>query len=170
LSEPDAEFQADSAGLDGVIERDKRVAVLSPVAWRTPPRHWGAWKTVASNLTEGLVSRGWDVTLFATRDSITRARLHAVIVAILLEMGIDEPFVAAAFGDLAPTFDPGELESFLRHPERWPASTTGEHEQQSMRDAIRWAAHCDYVVEFPAFIGAVRARDLSRVAERAGRH
>lgn len=57
----------------------KRIAVLSPVAWRTPPRQYGAWETVASNITEGLVARGWDVTLFATRDSITRAHLHAVV-------------------------------------------------------------------------------------------
>lgn len=58
---------------------NKRVAVLSPVAWRTPPRQYGAWETVASNVTEGLVSRGWDVTLFASRDSVTRAHLHAVV-------------------------------------------------------------------------------------------
>lgn len=57
----------------------KRVAVLSPVAWRTPPRQYGAWETVASNITEGLVARGWDVTLFASRDSVTRAHLHAVV-------------------------------------------------------------------------------------------
>lgn len=57
----------------------KRVAILSPVAWRTPPRQYGAWETVAGNITEGLVARGWDVTLFATRDSITRAKLHAVV-------------------------------------------------------------------------------------------
>ncbi len=59
--------------------RGKRVAVLSPVAWRTPPRQYGAWETVAGNVAEGLVARGWDVTLFATGDSITRARLHAVV-------------------------------------------------------------------------------------------
>ncbi len=57
----------------------KRIAMLSPVAWRTPPRQYGAWETVASNITEGLVSRGWDVTLFATGDSVTHARLHSVI-------------------------------------------------------------------------------------------
>ncbi|MBA3975729.1 MAG: glycosyl transferase [Candidatus Solibacter sp.] len=57
----------------------KRIAVLSPIAWRTPPRQYGAWETVAGNITEGLVTRGWDVTLFATRDSVTRARLHAVV-------------------------------------------------------------------------------------------
>jgi glycosyltransferase involved in cell wall biosynthesis len=61
------------------LKRDKRIAVLSPVAWRTPPRQYGAWETVASNITEGLAARGWDVTLFATADSITRARLHAVV-------------------------------------------------------------------------------------------
>jgi glycosyltransferase involved in cell wall biosynthesis len=79
LSELDADLQADSAGPAGVVKDARRVAVLSPVAWRTPPRHYGAWETVASNITEGLVARGWDVTLFATRDSITRARLRAVI-------------------------------------------------------------------------------------------
>jgi glycosyltransferase involved in cell wall biosynthesis len=59
--------------------RNKRVAVLAPVAWRTPPRQYGAWETVASNIAEGLAARGWDVTLFATGDSVTRAHLHAVI-------------------------------------------------------------------------------------------
>jgi glycosyltransferase involved in cell wall biosynthesis len=59
--------------------RRKRVAILAPVAWRTPPRQYGAWETVAGNIAEGLVARGWDVTLFATADSVTRAHLHAVV-------------------------------------------------------------------------------------------
>jgi glycosyltransferase involved in cell wall biosynthesis len=58
---------------------NKRVAILSPVAWRTPPRQYGAWETVAGNIAEGLVDLGWDVTLFATADSLTRAHLHAVV-------------------------------------------------------------------------------------------
>jgi glycosyltransferase involved in cell wall biosynthesis len=49
--------------------------VLAPIAWRVPPRHYGPWEQFASLLTEGLVDRGVDVTLFATTDSITRARL-----------------------------------------------------------------------------------------------
>jgi glycosyltransferase involved in cell wall biosynthesis len=66
--------------------KSKRIAVLSPVAWRTPPRAYGAWETVASNIAEGLVARGWEnVTLFATRDSITEAQLRAVI-----DMGYEE--------------------------------------------------------------------------------
>lgn len=52
-----------------------RVAVLAPISWRVPPRHYGPWELFASLLTEGLVERGHDVTLFATADSVTRARL-----------------------------------------------------------------------------------------------
>jgi glycosyltransferase involved in cell wall biosynthesis len=54
------------------------IAMLSPIAWRTPPRHYGPWENVTSLLTEGLVARGHDVTLFATADSQTSAKLHAV--------------------------------------------------------------------------------------------
>jgi glycosyltransferase involved in cell wall biosynthesis len=61
------------------MDTGKRVAILSPVAWRTPPRQYGAWETVAGNVAEGLVARGWDVTLFASGDSVTSARLHAVV-------------------------------------------------------------------------------------------
>ncbi|MBW7991380.1 MAG: glycosyltransferase family 4 protein [Planctomycetes bacterium] len=57
--------------------KNKRIAVLAPVAWRTPPRAYGAWETVASNITEGLVARGWkNVTLFATKESVTKAKLE----------------------------------------------------------------------------------------------
>jgi len=54
------------------------IAMLSPIAWSTPPRHYGPWENVASLLTEGLVARGHDVTLFATSDSQTSGTLHAV--------------------------------------------------------------------------------------------
>ena len=55
-----------------------RIAMLAPIAWRVPPRHYGPWERVVSLLTEGLVARGLDVTLFATADSLTRARLVGV--------------------------------------------------------------------------------------------
>lgn len=55
-----------------------KVALLGPVAWRTPPRHYGPWEQVTSVLAEGLVARGVDVTLFATLDSVTRAKLAGV--------------------------------------------------------------------------------------------
>lgn len=56
-----------------------KVAILAPVAWRTPPQHYGPWEQMASNIAEGLVANGVDVTLFATADSITGGKLDAVI-------------------------------------------------------------------------------------------
>ena len=56
-----------------------RIAVLAPIAWRVPPRHYGPWELFASLLTEGLVARGHDVTLFATGDSQTAAKLSSVV-------------------------------------------------------------------------------------------
>jgi glycosyltransferase involved in cell wall biosynthesis len=54
-----------------------RIGVIASIAHRTPPSGYGPWEQVASTLTEGLVGLGHDVTLFATADSITSARLHA---------------------------------------------------------------------------------------------
>ncbi len=58
-----------------------KIAMLAPIAWRTPPRHYGPWELVTSLLTEALVARGIDVTLFATRDSVTSATLDGVVPA-----------------------------------------------------------------------------------------
>ncbi len=58
-----------------------RIAMLAPIAWRTPPRHYGPWELVTSLLTEALVARGVDVTLFATLDSVTSATLDGVVPA-----------------------------------------------------------------------------------------
>jgi glycosyltransferase involved in cell wall biosynthesis len=56
-----------------------KVALLGPIAWRTPPVHYGPWELITSLLAEGLTARGLDVTLFATLDSITKASLDGVI-------------------------------------------------------------------------------------------
>jgi glycosyltransferase involved in cell wall biosynthesis len=55
-----------------------KIAVLAPITWRTPPANYGPWEQVASVLTEELVKKGMDVTLFATGDSVTQAKLQSV--------------------------------------------------------------------------------------------
>lgn len=60
------------------MDQNMRLAMLSPVAWRTPPRGYGPWERVVSLITEGLLRKGLDVTLFATGDSITGGHLRAV--------------------------------------------------------------------------------------------
>jgi glycosyltransferase involved in cell wall biosynthesis len=54
-----------------------RIGVIASIAHRLPPRGYGPWEQIASTLTEGFVSRGHEVTLFASADSVTSARLHA---------------------------------------------------------------------------------------------
>lgn len=55
-----------------------KTALISPIAWRTPPIHYGPWENIASLLCEGLVKKGIDVTLFATKDSQTSGKLCAI--------------------------------------------------------------------------------------------
>ena len=54
-----------------------RIAHVAPMATSIPPPKSGSVQTMTSLLTEGLVARGHDVTLFAPGNSVTRARLHA---------------------------------------------------------------------------------------------
>jgi glycosyltransferase involved in cell wall biosynthesis len=54
-----------------------RIAHIAPVATTIPPPKSGSVETMTSLLTEGLVARRHDVTLFATGDSKTSATLHA---------------------------------------------------------------------------------------------
>ncbi len=70
-----------------------RLAMLAPISWRVPPRHYGPWERVVAVLTEGLVARGVAVTLFATTDSITRARLAGSCPRPYSEDGSLEPKV-----------------------------------------------------------------------------
>jgi len=55
-----------------------RIAHIAPVATTIPPPKSGSVEAMTSLLTEGLVARGHDVTLYATADSQTTARLNAI--------------------------------------------------------------------------------------------
>lgn len=55
-----------------------KIAILAPIAWRTPPLKYGPWEQVTSNIAEGLVSRGIDITLFATGNSKTGGKLEYI--------------------------------------------------------------------------------------------
>ena len=66
-----------------------RIAMLAPISWRTPPKHYGPWELVTSLLTEALIARGIDVTLFATADSLTAGLLKAVVPHGYSEGGLD---------------------------------------------------------------------------------
>ena len=52
-----------------------KIAQIAPLMESIPPRLYGGSERIASYLTEELVSQGHDVTLFASGQSITAAKL-----------------------------------------------------------------------------------------------
>ena len=54
-----------------------RIAQIAPLYEAVPPKLYGGTERVVSYLTEALVDLGHDVTLFASGDSVTSARLEA---------------------------------------------------------------------------------------------
>ena len=62
-----------------------RIAQLAPLWSRVPPRDYGGTELIAHLLTEGLIGRGYEVTLFASGDSRTSARLRPIVPVHLLE-------------------------------------------------------------------------------------
>ncbi|HEV2381594.1 MAG TPA: glycosyltransferase family 4 protein, partial [Terriglobia bacterium] len=55
-----------------------RIAQVAPLHESVPSKRYGGTERVVSWLTEELVRRGHDVTLFASGDSLTAARLISV--------------------------------------------------------------------------------------------
>ncbi|PVB62771.1 glycosyltransferase family 4 protein [Labrenzia sp. 011] len=97
-----------------------RIAMLAPIAWRTPPRHYGPWELVTHLLTEELVRLGLDVTLFATLDSLTSARLDGVVPAPYSE----DPAIDAKvweYRHLAHLFEQAENFDIIHNQADFPA-------------------------------------------------
>ena len=70
-----------------------KIALLAPIAWRTPPLKYGPWEQVTSNIAEGMVKKGLDVTLFATGNSYTSGKLEHVSEAAYAEDSSIDPKV-----------------------------------------------------------------------------
>jgi len=70
-----------------------KLAILSPIVWRTPPIKYGPWEQVTSNIAEGLIEQGIDVTLFATGNSKTKGKLQFISETAYAENPNIEPKV-----------------------------------------------------------------------------
>lgn len=69
-----------------------RIAQIAPIIERVPPKRYGGTERVVWALTEELAKRGHDVTLFATGDSKTSAKLESVIPRALREARLKDPY------------------------------------------------------------------------------
>src|ERR1700730_3129740 len=89
-----------------------RIAQIAPLYERIPPKLYGGTERVVSYITEELVRRGHEVTLFASGDSETSARLspgcpQALRLAGKAETGVylQMPMLSDAFEHAADRFD-----------------------------------------------------------------
>lgn len=97
-----------------------KIAMLSPIHWRTPPRRYGSWELVVSNLTEELVRRRHDVTLFATGDSITRARLVSVCPKPIMEKHYEDTRTYEYLHSVLPFERADEFDIIHNHYNAYP--------------------------------------------------
>ncbi|HUY25807.1 MAG TPA: glycosyltransferase family 4 protein [Candidatus Binataceae bacterium] len=79
-----------SRATGGASSRPLRIAQIAPLYERVPPKLYGGTERVVSNITEELVRRGHEVTMFASGDSITRAKLSPGYPTALRLAGIPE--------------------------------------------------------------------------------
>ena len=71
-----------------MLRKKLRIAQLGSIWETTPPKLYGGTERVVSNLTEGLVKQGHEVTLFATGDSKTKAKLVSITPKALYRHGV----------------------------------------------------------------------------------
>lgn len=69
-----------------------KIAQIAPIVERVPPKRYGGTERVVWALTEELVKRGHEVTLFASGDSPTSAKLESVYPRGLREARIKDPY------------------------------------------------------------------------------
>lgn len=68
-----------------------KIAQIAPIAERVPPQKYGGTERIVHQLSEGLVKKGHQVTLFATGDSITHAQLKSIYPQGLREAKVKDP-------------------------------------------------------------------------------
>lgn len=71
-----------------------RIGMIAPIVERVPPKKYGGTERVVYALTEELVQRGHNVTLFASGDSITSAKLSSIFPRALREANVKDLYGA----------------------------------------------------------------------------
>jgi Glycosyltransferase Family 4 len=74
------------------VERSLKIAQIAPLIESVTPRFYGGTERIVSYLTEELVRLGHDVTVFASSDSVTSARLvRCATTALRLDPNVRDP-------------------------------------------------------------------------------
>ena len=103
-----------------------RIAQIAPLHEAVPPKLYGGTERVVSFLTEELVAQGHDVTLFASGDSVTSAKLEAIWPrALRLDPSIRDPIAPHMLLMEAARRQADEFDVLHFHMDYWPFSLFG---------------------------------------------
>jgi len=103
-----------------------RIAQIAPLHEAVPPKLYGGTERVVSFLTEELVAQGHDVTLFASGDSVTTAKLESVWPrALRLDPAIRDPIAPHMLMMEAVRRQASEFDVLHFHMDYWPFSLFG---------------------------------------------
>ena len=97
-----------------------KIAILSSIHWRTPPTRYGPWELIASRIAEGMVKLGHTVTLYATGDSETTARLKWVCPKPIMENSGLEPKVYQYLHTASVFEDADQYDIIHNHYDAYP--------------------------------------------------
>ena len=103
-----------------------RIAQIAPLHEAVPPKLYGGTERVVSFLTEELVAQGHDVTLFASGDSVTAARLEPIWPrALRLDPAIRDPIAPHMLLMEAARRQADDFDVMHFHMDYWPFSLFG---------------------------------------------
>ncbi|MBC7800584.1 MAG: glycosyltransferase family 4 protein [Gemmatimonadaceae bacterium] len=103
-----------------------RIAQIAPLHEAVPPKLYGGTERVVSFLTEELVAQGHDVTLFASGDSVTSAKLESIWPrALRLDPAIRDPIAPHMLLMETARRMAGEFDVLHFHMDYWPFSLFG---------------------------------------------
>lgn len=83
-------------------EKKLKIAQVVPIWIRTPPERYGGSEMICSLLTEALIELGHDVTLFATKNAVTKAKLKYVYKK---PIGLGDPDITPTLTHFAYSFE-----------------------------------------------------------------
>lgn len=145
-----------------------KIAQIAPVWERVPPRKYGGIEVVVHHLTEELVRRGHDVTLFATGDSITKARLISFYDTSPDRIHLAQHNPVLELIHIGKAFKNAEQFDIIHNHSGWIGTVSGSLINKPMLDTLHTSFSGDNMLFYEAYKDATFYNSISFEQRRLG--
>lgn len=145
-----------------------RIAQIAPVWERVPPRRYGGIEVVVFHLTEELIRRGHDVTLFATGDSITKARLVSNYDTSPERIHLAQHNPMPDLIHIGKAFKHAEQFDIIHNHTGWIGTVLGSLIDKPVLDTLHWRFSEDNIPFYEAYKDAVFYNSISLGQRESG--